>query len=402
MDPWEQGYAGEADEEQLPDADGLPSGDGWQGGWEAGGGGSEEEAEDEDLPDAAEGEPEEAAAAEAMGGSSEDGWAVEEEIEEQQQPAAVAPAVPVKPAAAAAVVAGQPAAAATAVAAAPPQRSSGRSVEVPQLQPAAQRPALTPTDGGPLPKRSLQQLSGTRQQQPQHQAVKQQATAAASVAATPENISTTSCTLGLADLGSTLPASAQLQQRLQSAAPPRSGRQQPGSSPTPGVVPLLEPLDPSLLDVAPTLAEVLLSGNQSSPVAAVTAAGTGVASVQHQQQLQVSQQRQHQPQQQAAPGHGQLRLRPAPAPAVPPARAAAAAGARTRAAAAVASVASIPDSDDDAPSFDLLDDVSPVRQQQGMAPAASPDEPFVYLLQLNRRAATAGGRHYAERWLRLG
>jgi hypothetical protein len=38
------------------------------------------------------------------------------------------------------------------------------------------------------------------------------------------------------------------------------------------------------------------------------------------------------------------------------------------------------------PSFDLLPDLSPAKSKL----AGSPDEPFIYLLQLNQRAAAAG------------
>lgn len=43
------------------------------------------------------------------------------------------------------------------------------------------------------------------------------------------------------------------------------------------------------------------------------------------------------------------------------------------------------------PSFDLLPDLSPDKPQQGAGGSRSgTDEPFIYLLQLSQRAASAG------------
>ena len=405
LDPWEQGYGAAEDEEQLPDAE-QPNDDSWQAGegWGAGEGWQDDSGDAVAMEeDAAAGGLQDQLDA-AAAGDEEGSW--DDEVDAAQ--GAAPQSAP--PAAAAAAAVRQQAAAQAATGALPSgkRRSSGSAVEVPRPSSRQQQQQQAPQHGGldgslqfsRPPKQQLLQRSPVQPAQKHRQV---QAAAVTPVG----GASTISSTLGLADL--TVQPPSDFTHRVPrvppAAAAPEQPAQQPGeqqqqpASPHalgPLAVPELEALSPSLLGAAPTLAEVLYS----KPVAALEAAapapaaaavasggrgsggsGRAVPSV---PALRGAPQR-------PAPssGRGQLRLLSVSAPPGAAARPAAASKPQPAAAAAAAAPAAPAISDDDMPSFALLDDMSPTRPQLGAA-AVSQDEPFTYLLRLHRRAASAG------------
>lgn len=413
LDPWEQGYEVAEDEEQLPDADQLDGG-GWQDGngwqaaddWQDGG----EEAMEEDAAAGGceqQGQGDTAAEAAAPAEDDEGCWDDEQDAAEGAAPC---PAVP------AAAAARQPAPAQAAAGArlAGKRRSSGSAVEVPRaVSQRRQQQQLDGLDGGSQPMRHTKQLQRSPVQ-PSQQPGKAQAAAATPVG----EASTLSSTLGLADLTVQPPSERSHQAprvpAAAAAAPQQPARQpqkqqqaqqqtqqpdQPASPSALGTlaVPELEALSPSLLGAAPTLAEVLYSKpaatvlEAAAPAAAAVAvggearaSGSSGRAVPRVPALRGAPQRPG-----PASGRG-LRLLSVSAPAAAAARPATTPKPRAMEAAAPAAAAPAV-SDDDMPSFALLDDMSPARPQLGAAPAAvSQDEPFTYLLQLQRRANSAG------------
>lgn len=402
LDPWEQGYGATEDEEQLPDAE-QPDDGSWQGpgeGWEAA------EGWQDDSGDAAAMEEDGAAGGlqdqlhAAAAGEEECSWDDEMDAAQGAAPQAAPPAS----AAAAAV---RQAAAAQAAASAPSsgkRRSNGSAVEVPRPSSRRQQQQHDGSDG------SLQPLRPPKQQhllrspvQPAQKHGQVQAAAATPVG----GASTISSTLGLADLTVQPPSDRthQVPRVPPAAAVPQQPAQQPGeqqqqpASPQalgPLAVPELEALSPGLLGAAPTLAEVLYSKPATAAVQAPVAAAAAV--------VVASGARGSGGSGRAVPSVPALRgapQRPVPSsdrgqlsvsgPTGAAARPAAASNPQAAAAAAAAPAAPAI-SDDDMPSFALLDDMSPARPQLAAAPTAavSQDEPFTYLLRLYRRAASAG------------
>ncbi|KAI7842146.1 hypothetical protein COHA_004170 [Chlorella ohadii] len=420
LDPWEQGYEAAEDEEQLPDADqldgaGWQDGDGWQAAddWQDGEDGGEEAMEEDAAADDCEQQGQVDAAAEAAAPAEDDDgcWGDKEDAAEGAAPC---PAVP-------AAAARQPAPAQAAAGArlAGKRRSSGSAVEVPravsqrqrqQQQQQQQQQQLDGLDGGSQPMRHAKPLQRSPKQ-PAQQPRKAQAAAATPVG----EASTISSTLGLADLTVQPPCDRSHQAprvpTAVAAAPQQPARQpqrqqqqqQAQQQASPSVlgalaVPELEALSPSLLGAAPTLAEVMYSKPATAVLEAAAPAAAAVAvggdaracgssgrTVPRVPALRGAPQRPG-----PASGRG-LRLLSVSAPAAAAARPAATPKPRAMEAAAPAPVAPAV-SDDDMPSFALLDDLSPARPQLGAAPAAaaSQDEPFTYLLQLQRRATSAG------------
>ena len=369
LDPWEQGYDA-ADGEQLPEADQHadgPMGVGSNGGWvaededaviEAEGAGGEEEEQQQQQQQAGGGAPEQRDAA-AGGAAAQDGSDDEWEDDEEEEGEAEAEACGKQEGQQqrGSMAAGSALALESSGQAASGQggrrRSSGRAAEqTPAAPPKPPLPrqqqqhlASPPADSASQPRRSPRLLSTSRPSQEPHAVA--QAAAADSASGSHGGLS-----------------SRPQQPRGSPEGPASSGLQQ------------LEPLDLSLLDAPPTLAEVLYAAKRPAPsppsaggpaaaaAAAVGAAEGGAAGA-------IASGR-------ALPGLQALGLRPlwaAPAIASPPAPAV------------------VADSDDDMPSFALLDEDSPVKQQQPAAvavPSASWDEPFAYLLHLSRKAAAAG------------
>lgn len=348
------------------------------------------------------------AAAEAAAPAEDDDGCWDDE-EDAAEGAAPCPTVP----AAAAARQPAPAQAATGARLAGKRRSSGSAVEVPRAvsQRRQQQQQLDGLDGGSQPMRHAKQLQWSPMQ-PAQQPGKAQAAAATPVG----EASTISSTLGLADL-TVQPPSERSDQAPRvptavAAAPQQPARQpqrqpppqQPGSPSALGAlaVPELEALSPSLLGAAPTLAELLYSKpaaavlEAAAPAAAAAvavvggdarASGSSGRAVPRVPALRCAPQR-------SGPSSGRgLRLLSESAPAAAAARPAATPKPRAMEALAPAPAAPAV-SDDDMPSFALLDDLSPARPQLGAAAAAavSQDEPFTYLLQLQHRATSAGLR----------
>ncbi|PSC73828.1 recQ-mediated genome instability 1 [Micractinium conductrix] len=375
VDPWERGY--EEDEEQLPDADPPPdngdSGGGWEdgGSWEEDGGDGEggaagdeqqgntdEWAEEGEQPEGGEGGGGGGEDSGGGGGGSENeaSHGVEQRQQQQQQQPPAAAAAPTQPGTS------QPVR----------RRSGGRAAELlPPLSGQEQRAG--PSGGAVLHKRKLS--DGSQQQQQRQQQQQQQATPA--LAAPPDTTSTVSSSLPGVPPAPSKPAAT-------AAAPPPSQQQPakqqrqvqqeshatrlnttPGVLADPGLDVELEPLDPSLLDVAPTLAEVLFRKAPPAEAAAPAAVPTHVQPA----ALVV------------APAASAVR----PAVQAAPATGLAAAHATLQAAAAE-------ESDDDAPCFDGLLDISPPRAAAaGGGASGSGDEPFTYLLRLAAQASSGGG-----------
>ncbi|EFN57844.1 hypothetical protein CHLNCDRAFT_51164 [Chlorella variabilis] len=290
---------------------------------------------------------------EAGGDASDDGWDEEEEEEEEQPPPKQQPRLAAgrnAPAAAGAPAAAQLPAGPAGTAGQCPRRRSGQAAEQ-TLPPLGSSPA----DGAASkPQQAATRLGASKlEQQP-------------------------------SPPSGTDPSQQQQQQQKQQEA------LQPA-------VPQLEPPDPSLFDVAPSLTEVLYSAQPTPPQppraslpagAAAASAGEGGGraaaaggsrggALPSMPQLQPPGTSQQRP---AAPSL--LRLQqPVGAPASP----------------AAPPAASPADSDEDMPSFDLLPDLSPDKPQQGAGGSRSgTDEPFIYLLQLSQRAASAGKLAGAE------
>lgn len=355
VDPWEQGY-----DETLQLADG---GAGWQddtgGGWADGGGGDGGLAAGEGEPMLGAGEPMElqrqhgeagpgvaatgtAAAAATAEGGSDDGWDDDEEAEQQQQqqrgPAGDAAGLPT-------VQASPPAAT--------QQHGLGRSISGAARQLLRQQGESS--EGSSQPRPSGHQLADRKQP---HQCP------AARGAAADDAASAKSTTMGL----QVLVAAPRTVTKPAAAGPAPQQGSGPAGPGLPGV-PELEPLDPELLEAAPTLAEVLLARPAEEPApparrrpAAAAAAAAGPAAV--------------------------------GGAALPAMAAFEHVGPQGQAAAVIAPEATATgDSDEDMPSFGLLGDLSPPKQQPAV-PAISMDEPFCYLLHLAAKANAAGSADF--------